>query len=96
MKRSFNKRISRFASLISILVLVALFALFFLYIAEFMLSPAGRAFAVIWASMAIIAFVAHSRNFSECRLRTPHASPLLEKEFASIKTQRLQRKMRGF
>ncbi len=46
-------------------------AVYSLSLPEFLASPLGRAFAVAWAAIAIIIFVAHARRLSRQTRRLP-------------------------
>ena len=61
-RRSFNRKISKFSGLISLSALAAMFILFFLFIPQFITTTAGQIFVGIWALMAGLSFVAHGRN----------------------------------
>ncbi|HMM21857.1 MAG TPA: hypothetical protein PKA10_14155 [Selenomonadales bacterium] len=65
MKQLFKQRMTRMGSLISLITVTALLALFSLALPEFLASFYGRVFAVVWASMAILTFIAHARRMSE-------------------------------
>lgn len=65
----FKERISRFGSLISLIAVTAMLALYSLSLPDFLISPAGRAFAVAWAAAAIVLFVAHARRMAAGRRR---------------------------
>jgi hypothetical protein len=67
----FKERISKFGSLISLIALTAMLALYSLSLPEFLASPLGRAFAAVWAALAIIIFLAHARRLSGRRQRFP-------------------------
>ncbi len=67
----FKDRISRFGSLISLIAVTAMLAVYSLSLPEFLVSPLGRAFAVVWAAMAIIIFLTHARRLSGQRRSLP-------------------------
>jgi hypothetical protein len=67
----FKERISRFGSLISLIAVTALLVIYSLSLPEFLASLPGRVFAVAWAVMAIVIFVAHARRLSGQRRRPP-------------------------
>ncbi|HWQ61390.1 MAG TPA: hypothetical protein VN521_03715 [Negativicutes bacterium] len=91
----FKERISRFGSLISLIALTAMLAVYSLSLPEFLASPLGRAFAVAWAAIAIIIFVAHARRLSGQRRRLPDVYRAAERGRQPQKeTQRAVRQLR--
>ncbi len=60
-KRKISK-ISKISSMISLIALAAMFIVFFLSIPQFVTTMMGRIFVGIWASMAILSFIAHGKN----------------------------------
>ncbi len=65
MRHLFGERISKFGSLISLILLTVLLSLFSLVLPEFLSSSTGRIFAMTWALTAIVIFMAHSRRITE-------------------------------
>ncbi|MBP2654401.1 MAG: hypothetical protein H6Q73_1970 [Firmicutes bacterium] len=67
----FKQKISRFGSLISLIAVTAMAVLFLLALPEFLLSVTGRIFAIAWAVMAGIVFVAQTRRLTGGERRIP-------------------------
>lgn len=82
--------------MVSLIAVTAMLAVYSLSLPEFLVSPLGRAFAVVWAAMAIIIFVAHARRLSE----RPRPLPALYRSYARGRlphkeAQRAVRPLRG-
>ena len=67
MRKLFRERISKFGSLISLIMLIVMLTLFSMSLPEFLVSNGGRVFAVIWALTAILIFIAHAKRMSVTR-----------------------------
>jgi hypothetical protein len=65
----FKEKISKFGSLLSLIVITSMLALFSLALPGFLISTTGRMFAVLWAVLAIGVFIAHIHNFTPDRRR---------------------------
>ncbi len=74
MKRVYKERISRFTSLVSVIMLTMMLAVFCMFIPDFFVSFYGRVFAFIWAAIAIAAFIAHTRQLSQGKNRLQGSS----------------------
>ena len=94
MKCLFRQRISSFAALASLMTLVAMLVVFCVFIPEFIVSVAGRVFAVIWAVLAIGAFIVHTRNVVEPSYK-PLALPVINKKSVHRMRNTKQRMLRG-
>ena len=92
MKTYFKAKISRFGSLISLIILSALLALFSLVLPEFILSTTGRIFAILWALIAIIIFIAHVNRFNITATRTSKRPAV---RYPSNKSEKVKKVMRG-
>ena len=99
MRQLFKEKTGKFGSLISLTVLTAMLIVFWLAIPEFLTSSVGRSFAVIWAVIVIIAFIAHVRRLSGHRRRYYMTGTSIEttqkKDVRTRKTARTGRIMRG-
>lgn len=96
MKELFKERTSKFQSLVSLIVICAMLTLFVFALPEFFVSTAGRIFATAWASLAIIAFIAHVRRMSVSQLsykRVAHFG--VRNNVRTTRQQRMSRVMRG-
>lgn len=60
----FKQKISKFGSMISLIGVTAMLALFSLALPGFLVSTSGRLFAMTWAVMAIVVFIAHMNRVS--------------------------------
>lgn len=89
-----KKNISKFGSLISILALITMLTLFSLFIPEMIASVAGRVFVVLWAVIAIGAFIAHVRTIKSVERRPSQLKAMLRKEEHTRKRIRPERFMR--
>jgi hypothetical protein len=94
-KNFFKQKVSKFGSLISLLVLAAMLTLFSLFIPELITSVAGRIFVVLWAIMSIIAFVAHATSIRLEREYPKYSQLIMKKEGRTRKKARPERLMRG-
>lgn len=63
-KLLFKQKISKFGSLISLVGITAMIALFSLALPGFLASTSGRLFAIAWAVIAIVVFIAHINRVS--------------------------------
>ncbi len=91
----FKERISKFGSLISLVAVTAMLALYSLSLPEFLASPVGRAFAAVWAVLAIVIFVAHARRLSGQRRRLPRLERAWRARQPQKETQRERSPLRG-
>ncbi|MGI6093192.1 MAG: hypothetical protein GX348_00935 [Veillonellaceae bacterium] len=64
MSRLFKEKTSKFGSLLSLTAMTAMFVVFWLAIPEFITSSVGRIFAVVWAVVAIVVFIAHAKRMT--------------------------------
>ncbi len=87
MRNLFKERISKFGSLISLLALITMLTLFSLFMPELIASVAGRVFVVLWAMIAIIAFIAHAR-----RIKTVERHPYQRLRIMTQKEEERTRK----
>jgi len=69
-KSLFKQRISKFGSVISLMGITAMLSLFSLALPGFLTSTTGRVFAVIWAVIAIVVFIAHTKRVSTGKKRS--------------------------
>lgn|GEM_PF-1173264 len=58
-RRSFKRKIGKFAGGMSLVLLSAMFVVFFLSMPDFLMSTAGRAFVGVWALVAVTSFFAY-------------------------------------
>lgn len=71
-------------------------ALFSLSLPEFLASSPGRAFAAVWAALAIVIFIAHSRHIAAQRRRLSLLGRSAGRPRSAQKeTQRAARPLRG-
>lgn len=73
---------------------MTMFTLFSLFIPELIASVAGRVFVILWAMLAIIAFIAHARRIKSVERRQPQLRAMLKKEEHTRKRIRPERLMR--
>lgn len=64
MGQLFKEKTSKFGSLLSLTAMTAMFVVFWLAVPEFITSPVGRVFAVVWAVIAIVVFIAHAKRMT--------------------------------
>ncbi len=93
MRALFKEKVSRFGSLISLIAVTAMLALFFLAMPEALVSVWGRAFAAVWALVAILVFTAHARRLSGGRRHYPRYTAGIRDD--RVKKQVERRLMRG-
>lgn len=94
MRMLFKEKISKFGSLISIVALMMMLTLFSLFIPEMITSVAGRVFVILWAVIAIVAFIAHARTIKAVKRRPSQLQIMLKKEEHTRKRIRPERLMR--
>ncbi|MDF2633853.1 MAG: hypothetical protein K0R78_727 [Pelosinus sp.] len=68
--------------------------LFALFIPELIVSVAGRVFLILWAMIAIVAFIAHARRIKAVKRRPSQLQAMLKKEEHTRKRIRPERLMR--
>lgn len=68
-KSLFKQKISKFGSIISLMGITAMLSLFSLALPGFLTSTTGRVFAVGWALISIVVFIAHTRRISSGKKR---------------------------
>ena len=73
---------------------MTMFTLFSLFIPELIASVAGRVFVILWAMLAIIAFIAHARRIKSVERRPSQLQSMLKKEEHTRKRIRPERLMR--
>ena len=91
----FKEKISRFGSLISLLTLTTMLTLFSLFMPDLIATPSGRVFVVLWAVIAIVAFIAHARGLRVGVNKRYNAHSIMRKEERTLKKGRPQRLVRG-
>lgn len=96
MGQLFKEKTGKFGSLVSLTLLTAMFVVFWLAIPEFLASPTGRMFAVIWAITAIVVFIAHAKRMTieSKKYQFPHLE-VVKKDMRTRKSVRTNRVMRG-
>lgn len=62
MSKISKEKTRKFGSLLSLIAMTAMFVVFWLAVPEFLTSSIGRIFAVSWAIIAIIVFIAHAKR----------------------------------
>ncbi|MDR3564009.1 MAG: hypothetical protein P4N59_21585 [Negativicutes bacterium] len=67
----FKEKGSRFGAMTGLIAVSAMLAWFFLTLPDFLVSVAGRAFAVVWALTAVLIFLVHARRLAPERRRYP-------------------------
>lgn len=65
----FKQRMSKLGSLVSLVGVAAMIALFSLALPGFLASASGRLFAIAWAVIAIVVFIAHINRVSNAQRR---------------------------
>lgn len=97
MSRLFKEKTSKFGSLLSLTAMTAMFVVFWLAVPEFITSPVGRIFAVVWAVIAIVVFIAHAKRMTIERKK--YTIPRLASVKKDMRTQKsvrnANRLMRG-
>ena len=86
MSRLFKEKTSKFGSLLSLTAMTAMFVVFWLAVPEFITSPVGRIFAVVWAVVAIVVFIAHAKRVTFERKK--YAIPRLSSVKKEMRTQK--------
>lgn len=97
MGQLFKEKTSKFGSLLSLTAMTAMFVVFWLAVPEFITSPVGRVFAVVWAIIAIVVFIAHAKRMTIERKK--YAMPRLNSVKKEMRTRKgvrnVNRAMRG-
>lgn len=86
----FKQKISKFGSLISLVGVTAMIAMFSLALPGFLASTNGRLFAVAWAVIAIVVFIAHINRVSTGERR--NLVPYLSGHKKDMRTERHERR----
>lgn len=86
MNQLFREKTSKFGSLLSLTAMTAMFVVFWLAVPEFITSSTGRIFAVVWAVIAIVVFIAHAKRITNERKR--YTIPHLESVKKNMRTQK--------
>lgn len=94
MKTYFKAKISRFGSLISLIIISAVLALFSLALPEFLLSTTGRIFAILWALIAIIICIAQVNRLNTSTPRFTAKTPVVRYPTTN-KSEKIKKVMRG-
>ncbi|MDD4601517.1 hypothetical protein SDC9_27484 [bioreactor metagenome] len=86
MSRLFKEKTSKFGSLVSLTGMTAMFVVFWMAVPEFIISPVGRTFAVVWALTAIVIFIAHAKRMTIERKK--YIAPRFEAVKKNMRTQK--------
>lgn len=95
MRQLFKDKVSNFGSFISLIAITAMLTIFSLVLPDFVVRPAGRIFAAVWAIAAIMVFVAHGTRLGARRQYSLTHFVGKKDVRASVKPARTKRMMQG-